>query len=87
MVEGIMETLLYILGIGFAIFLLSMLFKEKRIILPLLTSLISILAFIISIFIGGWEGMGLGYMSFNVFTASVINVFIITVINKFKSKK
>ncbi|WP_179134504.1 YesK family protein [Oceanobacillus timonensis] len=87
MAEGIIETVLYILGIGVVIFLLSMLFKEKRIILPLITCLLSVLAFILSIFVGGWGGLGLGYMSFNAFTASVINLFILTIMNKSKNKE
>ncbi|WP_152657065.1 YesK family protein [Oceanobacillus sp. CFH 90083] len=82
-----METLFYILVFGVVIFLLSMLFKEKRIVPPLTIILISIVAFIISILIGGWEGIGLAYMSFNAFTASIINIFIMTIINKSKKNK
>ncbi|MFD1412320.1 YesK family protein [Oceanobacillus jeddahense] len=87
MAEGIIETVLYILGIGVVIFLLSMLFKEKRIILPLITSLLSIIVFIVSFFVNSWEGLGLAYMSFNAFTASVINLFVLTMINKSKNKE
>ncbi|WP_040982520.1 YesK family protein [Oceanobacillus jeddahense] len=87
MAEGVIETVLYILGIGVVIFLLSMLFKEKRIILPLITSLLSIIVFIVSFFVSNWGGLGLAYMSFNAFTASVINLFILTIINKSKNKE
>ncbi|GIO25226.1 hypothetical protein [Oceanobacillus sp. J11TS1] len=46
MAGGIMETVVYILVIGVVIFLLSIPFKEKRIILPVIASLISVLLFI-----------------------------------------
>lgn len=85
--EGYTEFFLYILGIGIAIFLLSFLFKEKRIILPYITCILSILLILISFIIGGWTGIGIGYISLCVLIASIINIFIISIWMKIKSSK
>ncbi|GGP16867.1 YesK family protein [Oceanobacillus neutriphilus] len=82
--EGFMEFFMYIIGIGIVIFLLSMLLKKKKIILPYVTCGLSILSIFISLFIGGWEGLGLGYISFCTLIASVINILIISIFMKNK---
>ncbi|WP_052360594.1 YesK family protein [Oceanobacillus manasiensis] len=66
--------------IGIVIFVLSLLLKEKKIMLPIITSLLSMTLIVISFFKGGFGGMGKGYIGFSALIASIINTVLIAFI-------
>ncbi|WP_339182738.1 hypothetical protein [Oceanobacillus sp. FSL W7-1293] len=86
--EGYIEFFVYVIGMGIVIFLLSILLKEKRIILPLITCLLSLLLIIAGfLFVSGWGGLGLLFMASCALLASILNIVIMALITRFKWKK
>lgn len=66
-----------------SIILLSFLTKktEIRVMLPIVIFLISIILFLISLTVGAWVGMGLGYISLSLFVSSIISLIVIVIID------
>ncbi|GAB1792677.1 YesK family protein [Priestia megaterium] len=55
-------------------------------IVPLMVGILSVIVFIVSFFIGGWTGMGVGAISFTAFISSLISLIIISVVETLKGK-
>ncbi|MEB2277532.1 hypothetical protein LAV82_26315 [Bacillus sp. ILBB4] len=55
-------------------------------VVPLIVGILSVIVFIISFFIGGWTGMGVGAISFTAFISSLISLIIISVVEALKGK-
>lgn len=55
-------------------------------VVPLIVGILSVIAFIVSFFIGGWTGMGVGAISFTAFISSLISLIIISVVEALKGK-
>ncbi|MBO0995865.1 YesK family protein [Bacillus sp. SD088] len=51
-----------------------LLFKRKRVLVPIIILLISLALFALSFVIGGWEGMGLGVISLSLLISSFISL-------------
>ncbi|WP_010651712.1 YesK family protein [Oceanobacillus massiliensis] len=58
----IIMTVIFTIIIG----LIALIFREKKIIVPIITSILSIILVVISFIIGGWEGIGLGFISLSI---------------------
>ncbi|CEI82303.1 YesK family protein [Oceanobacillus oncorhynchi] len=85
--EGYIEFFVYVIGMGIVIFLLSMLLKEKRIILPLITCLLSFLLILTSFFVtDGWQGLGLLFIGACALLASILNILLMAGTTWYKSK-
>ncbi|WP_152656016.1 YesK family protein [Oceanobacillus sp. CFH 90083] len=73
--DGLTAFFVYPIVIGIIIFLLSMLFREKRIILPLITCMLSLLFIMASfLFASGWEGLDLLFIGICILVASLLNI-------------
>jgi len=57
---------------------------EKKVLLPIVIFLISIILFFISLAVGRWQGMWLSYISLSLFMSSIISLILIFIINTFK---
>ncbi|MBE2978782.1 YesK family protein [Priestia megaterium] len=55
-------------------------------VVPLMVGILSVIVFIVSFFIGGWTGMGVGAISFTAFISSLISLIIISVVEALKGK-
>ncbi|KQU12649.1 hypothetical protein ASG61_30305 [Bacillus sp. Leaf75] len=55
-------------------------------VIPLIVGILSVIVFIVSFFIGGWTGMGVGAISFTAFISSLISLIIISVVEALKGK-
>ena len=55
-------------------------------VVPLMVGILSVIVFIVSFFIGGWTGMGVGAISFTAFISSLISLIIISVVETLKGK-
>lgn len=79
MLNFMLMTLFFIMSI----ILLSFLTKktEIRVMLPIVIFLISIILFLISLTVGAWVGMGLGYISLSLFVSSIISLIVIVIID------
>ena len=55
-------------------------------VVPLIVGILSVIVFIVSFFIGGWTGMGVGAISFTAFISSLISLIIISVVEALKGK-
>lgn len=55
-------------------------------VVPLIVGILSVIAFIVSFFIGGWTGMGVGAISFTAFISSLISLISISVVEALKGK-
>ncbi|WP_257206566.1 MULTISPECIES: YesK family protein [Priestia] len=55
-------------------------------VVPLMVGILSVIVFIVSFFIGGWTGMGVGAISFAAFISSLISLIIISVVEALKGK-
>ncbi|MEK4626032.1 MULTISPECIES: YesK family protein [Priestia] len=53
---------------------------------PLIVGILSVIVFIVSFFIGGWTGMGVGAISFTAFISSLLSLIIISVVEALKGK-
>ncbi|MFD1174377.1 hypothetical protein [Oceanobacillus picturae] len=84
---GLLEFIVVTLVIGVAIFLLSTLFKEKGILIPIVTSLLSIILIVCGFIEGGFGGMGMGYIGISALIASIIDLFILIFIMAKKMAK
>lgn len=85
--SGLIEFIVVTLVIGVAIFLLSTLFKVKGILIPIATSLLSIILLVYSFIEGGFGGMGMAYIGVSALTASGIVIIIIAVIMSHQNSK
>lgn len=79
MLNFMLMTLFFIMSI----ILLSFLTKktEIRVMLPIVIFLISIILFLISLTVGAWVGMSLGYISLSLFVSSIISLIVIVIID------
>lgn len=70
-----------------AITLLSFISKriEKKVVFPISAVFISIIVFVVSFFVGKWEGMGLGAVSASLFIASIISLIVVVLLYNFSS--
>ena len=77
-----MLTMIFIIVMVF----ISMMFKDigKKILLSFVFVFASIVLFLLSLFIGGWEGMGLGAISISLFVASLIALTVIVLLDKIR---
>ncbi|MDP1427171.1 YesK family protein [Priestia megaterium] len=55
-------------------------------VVPLMVGILSVIVFIVSFFIGGWTGMGVGAISFTAFISSLISLIIISVVEALKGE-
>ncbi|MBW0933608.1 YesK family protein [Priestia megaterium] len=55
-------------------------------VVPLIVGILSVIVFIVSFFIGGWTGMGVGAISFTAFISSLLSLIIISVVEALKGK-
>ena len=74
-----MLTMIFIIVMVF----ISMMFKDigKKILLSFVFVFTSIVLFLISFIVGGWEGMGLGAVSISLFVASLIALIVIVLLD------
>jgi hypothetical protein len=79
----IMTIIITLLIIIFSI----LLFKNKRILLPLIILTLSIVLLITSFSVGSWEGLGLGVFSSSLFIASFISLVLLVFYEAFKLNK
>ena len=56
----------------------------KKILLSFVFVFASIVLFLISFIVGGWEGMGLGAVSISLFVASLIALIVIVLLDKIR---
>lgn len=54
------------------IIVIALFFKDKKVFVPIVVNLLSILVIIISFIVGRWEGLGLGFIGLSIFLASII---------------
>ncbi|WP_339226205.1 YesK family protein [Oceanobacillus sp. FSL K6-2867] len=74
--EGFRGFIIMILIFIIVILLIALLFKEKKLLVPIIINILSVVLVVISLMFGGWEGMGLGFVSLSIYLASII-VFLI----------
>lgn len=58
-----------------------------RYVIPLAVAVLSLAGFIISLLVGGWEGLGYGALSIMVFIAAVLSLLIMTIAQVMKRRK
>lgn len=86
--NGIMSFLAITIGISLFITLISIvIFKSKKILLPIIILLFSLALLSYSFFVGNWEGMGLGMISLSLFIASPISLILITLLDVIMNNK
>ncbi|SHH43970.1 hypothetical protein [Virgibacillus chiguensis] len=84
--EGVDEFIVLTLIHGCIIYVLSMLLKDKKIVLPIICSLLSMILLFVSFKEAGFSGMNLAFIGTSALIASIINMFIISII-MFKKDK
>ncbi|MBY6023581.1 hypothetical protein CHN50_10275 [Priestia aryabhattai] len=61
--------------------------ESLRYVIPLAVAVLSLAGFIISLLVGGWEGLGYGALSIMVFIAAVLSLLIMTIAQVMKRRK
>lgn len=82
----ILTTILTVIILG-----ISLIFKKKKSSFqygfPAVLMMVSIILLLISFFVGGWEGLGLGAISISLLIASVIALIITSILSYFSGMK
>ncbi|MBM6602045.1 YesK family protein [Priestia megaterium] len=81
--------IIYIIMIAILIILSYIIGRKNstlKYVVPLMVGILSVIVFIVSFFIGGWTGMGVGAISFTAFISSLISLIIISVVEALKGK-
>lgn len=74
--EGFRGFIILTLVFIIVILVIAFLFKAKKLLVPIIINILSVVLVVISLMFGGWEGMGLGFVSLSIYLASII-VFLI----------
>ena len=81
--------IIYIIMIAILIILSYIIGRKNttlKYVVPLMVGILSVIVFIVSFFIGGWTGMGVGAISFTAFISSLLSLIIISVVEALKGK-
>lgn len=70
--EGFRGFIILTLVFIIVILVIAFLFKAKKLLVPIIINILSVVLVVISLMFGGWEGMGLGFISMSLYLASII---------------
>ena len=70
--EGFRGFIILTLVFIIVILVIAFLFKAKKLLVPIIINILSVVLVVISLMFGGWEGMGLGFISVSLYLASII---------------
>ncbi|GAA0464179.1 YesK family protein [Alkalibacillus silvisoli] len=85
--NGTIQFLIITLVAYLLILFISKLLKEKAILVPISSTIISIIMFAISFTVEGFEGLGYGFLSLAVFLGSLLALITLTIVISMKKRK